>query len=103
MLRDFDESDVRALEFEHNTVADLCKYYAEHYARPAEYVDGRKVAGLRSFDTIRGHIDAINEHFGERTLRSITYEDVRRFKLERLRTLSASSTSRAWSDYCARR
>ncbi len=72
------------MTFENKCFDDLCDYYREQYACQAKYVDGRKVAGLRSWDTVRGQIEVVRAYFAGRLLRSITYEDLRRFKIDRL-------------------
>ena len=52
---------------------DLCDYFQEHYLKPAQYVDGRKVAGVRSLMTPIGQLKVLRDYFGERRLRSITH------------------------------
>src|SRR5437879_7955024 len=50
LLREIDETDGWALTYEKATVKDLCDFFLERYAVPPQYVDGRKVAGMRSYD-----------------------------------------------------
>jgi hypothetical protein len=37
----------KAFDIEKLTINDLCVYYENHYAKPPQYVNGRKVAVLR--------------------------------------------------------
>jgi integrase len=68
------------------TFNDLADFYAKHYLRPAEFVNGRKVAGLRDWKHPRAFIQTFRETFGKRNLRSITPEDIRNFRAMRLQT-----------------
>lgn len=72
--------------FDRLTFSDLCDYYLERYAQPASYVDGRKVSGLRSFQTVRGHLARLRDFFGRRQLRSISHGDLMDFRRDLLRS-----------------
>jgi hypothetical protein len=50
LLRDIDSTDGQAPHNERMTFAELCDYFEKYYVKDAEYVDGRKVAGMRSVD-----------------------------------------------------
>lgn len=63
------------------TFADLADYFERHYVVEAEYVDGRKVAGLRDVKHAEFHLSLLRTHFGKKPLRSITYGSVKHFKL----------------------
>jgi integrase len=66
------------------TFAELCDYFEKHYVKAAEYVDGRKVAGVRSLGTAKGQLNVLRDYFGSCCLRSITHGDVRQFRAARL-------------------
>jgi integrase len=68
------------------TFAQAAVEYEKARLIPARYVGDRKVAGLRSLDTPKRSLQTLIAHFGDRRLRSITYEDIQQFKLERLST-----------------
>jgi hypothetical protein len=36
----------------------------KHYVEAAEYVDGRKVAGVRSLGTAKGQLNVLRDYFG---------------------------------------
>jgi integrase len=84
LLTEFDASDGRAFLYENKTFLDLANYFREHFLVPARYVDGRKVAGLRSLPTVLGQLKVMEEHFGKRKLRQISNGDLRTFQAARL-------------------
>jgi integrase len=86
LVREIDETDGRSLDHERKTMKDLAAYYRLHYAKPAEYVDGRKVAGLRSLDTVLSQLTTIEAYFQSRSIRSVTYDEIRQFRDERMAT-----------------
>lgn len=67
------------------TFADLVAYYEKNYLIPAEYRDGRKIAGLRNPQNFKSTLKPIKAHFGKKRLRSLTYGDLRGYRLARLR------------------
>jgi integrase len=68
------------------TFDTLADYYEKTYLIEPEYVDGRKVAGLRSAYDYRHRLKVLREFFGKRKLRSITHGDLERFKAARLKS-----------------
>lgn len=84
LLRDIDATDGQSPRHERNTFAELCAYFEKHYVKAAEYVEGRKVSGVRSLATAQGQLTVLRDHFGGRQLRSITHGDVRDFRGTRL-------------------
>ena len=56
LLKEYDKTDGRGLAHESKTFKDLADHYEKHYAKEPEYVDGRKVAGLRSLATVQGQL-----------------------------------------------
>ena len=95
LLAELDATDGRTLAHEQKTFNDLADYYAEHYLRPAQYVDGRKVAGMRSLATVQVLLKTLRVYFGNRRLRSLTHGDVRTFRAERFKTPTRTGSQRA--------
>lgn len=85
----------KAIDAESMTFNDLCEYYAEHYMKEAQYVSGRKVAGLRSVVAVRGYVKIFREHFGRHRLKSVRYEDLLTFRNLRLTTSTHQSKQRS--------
>ena len=84
--RELEEHGERAIEAHSMTFADLADYFQQHYLRPAEYVGGRKVSGVRSLIPALAAIKALRVHFGNKAIRSITYSEIRSYKAIRLKT-----------------
>lgn len=81
----FDEGAADQVINARRTFADLAAYYKPIYLVEAQYVDGRKIAGRRSLDTVEHHFGLLVAHFGKTPLRSITHGAIRRYKSERLK------------------
>jgi hypothetical protein len=69
-------------------------YYEKHYLKPAEYIEDRKVAGLRSLEGLSGQLNAARDFFGLRPLRTITYADLADFRSQRLKTPTRGDVAR---------
>jgi len=85
LLKDLDAEGVKAVDFSKLTFNDLADFFTANYCKPAEYVDGKKVAGLRDVYRARYCVKRFRQHFGRRNLREITYEDVRAYYASRLK------------------
>jgi|SRR5215831_152953 len=94
LLKEIDATDGRTLAHERRTFAELADYYEKHYLKPAEYVEGRKISGLRSLKGLTGQLNAARSYFGQRGLRSITYADLASFRSERLKTPTRGDQAR---------
>lgn len=95
ILREFEEIGESILASDRMTFGDLANYFESHYLIPAQYVDGRKVAGIRSLVSAKSHLAALKEHFSNRKLRSITHGDIEKFKAKRLATPTKTGEQRA--------
>jgi len=94
LLAEVDKTGGRSLAKEHMTFLDLATYFEKEYLKPAEYVEGRKVAGVRSISPAMAAVKALKEHFGKRQLRGITHSDIRDFRAERLATKTKAKKQR---------
>lgn len=95
LLEKFETGGKKALDREKLTFNDLCDFYATHYMIPAQYANGRKVAGLRSVTSVKGYIGVFRGHFGKSLLSSISYEDIRSYRAARLKTGTHQSAQRS--------
>ena len=86
LVREFDDHGGKTLDAAQMTFADLVTYYKENYVFAPNYVDGRKVAGLRSWHSLLSRIAVLKEHFNKRRIRSITFGDLQKFRSVRLNT-----------------
>src|SRR5262245_52845103 len=73
--------DADKLKFE-----ELAGYYEADKVKPAQYHEGRKVAGLRSLSSVRYALKTLTAHFGRRFIKTITPTDIEKFKAKRLDT-----------------
>jgi integrase len=94
VLDEYEDRGERALEGNRMIFRDLAKIYKEHKLIPAEYVNGRKVAGLRSWKTPQAFLRTLVEYFGARRIKDMTKFSVEEFKLKRLKTLTVKGSQR---------
>jgi integrase len=66
------------------TFDELADYFDKSYLIPAQYIDGRKVAGRRSLKPAKTFLGELKKHFGAKRLQSIRFTDVERYKALRL-------------------
>lgn len=95
IIRDLDDHGPRTLDAAQMTFARLADYYKENYLNEPEYVDGRKVAGLRSYYGMRIRLDMLKDHFGRFKVRAITHGDLKRFRAKRLKTPTKQQRQRS--------
>jgi integrase len=91
LAREYDESGGRAHAAARMTFRELAAYCEEHYYKPAEYRDERKIQGVRGLATVMSQLKVLKEYFGAKPLRSITYADLRAFRAHRLQTASTKT------------
>lgn len=94
LVAEYDATGGRSLQYERQTFAELAARYEAHYLKPAEYVDGRKVAGVRSLAPAPAAVNALKAHFGVRPLRGITYGDILEYRAARLKTPTRGDRAR---------
>lgn len=92
LIKEIESCGARSIDASRMTFADLADYYQANYVRQAEYVDGRKIAGLRSFKSAPSTLNTLRQAFGKRLLRAITYGVIERYKQERLKTPAGKGT-----------
>jgi integrase len=95
LVHTLDNEGSTSIEAEKLTFNDLADFYSKHYLQEAEYSNGRKISGLRSVIQVKGYVNVFRDYFGRQKLRTITYEDLRTFKLKRLKTPTHQSEQRS--------
>lgn len=68
------------------TFDDLAELFRKRYLVEPTYVDGRKVAGMRSFKTSLYHLAPLEVFFGPQRLTRVTHNDLEDYKALRLKT-----------------
>lgn len=86
LLRDYKERGQQAIDGDRMIFNELAAYYQDTYLIAPQYVDGRKVAGLRDYVNARLLLKVLKQGFGPKKLRAITYGDIEWFRAARLRT-----------------
>lgn len=66
------------------TFGGLLTIYQEHFYKPAVIIEGRKVAGIKSYRTVKAQLSMLSEFFGVRMIRHITPESLIEYKLWRV-------------------
>jgi len=84
ILRELEAEGSKFVDCSRLTFNDLADFYAGNFCKPAEYIDGKKIAGLRDVERARGFLIRFREHFGNRHLREITYRDIYAYRNVRL-------------------
>jgi integrase len=74
-----------AIAVSRRTFNEWADFYAAHYCKPAEYLDGKKIAGLRDVGRSKSCLVRFRAFFGTRKLRDITYRDLRNYYTARLK------------------
>lgn len=85
LVRSIEERGEKAVDGDKLTFKALAEKYKDARLIPAEYVNQRKVAGVRSLSPALVALKVLVEHFGERRVKSITHSDIEAFKLARLK------------------
>lgn len=73
-----------AIDIEKLTFTDLLNYYEEHYAKPARFLNERKIEGMINLGRVKGFIRIFRPYFGGMKLRKITYGDILSYRTARL-------------------
>lgn len=94
ILRDLEDRGSKALDASRMTFADLTTYFEKHYLKPAEYVDGRKIEGVRSLIPAQAAVNALKRYFGKRRLQSLSYGDIRTYRAARLKDATRGDIAR---------
>lgn len=68
------------------TFKDLASYFTQTYLKPAKYIQGQKVEGLRSYKNCLLYLKVATEHFGNKLIKYIKWKDILNYKLKRLKT-----------------
>jgi integrase len=74
----------KSIDAEKLTFNGLADYYEKHYAKPAKFVDDRKVEGMRNVSRVKGFVKLFREYFGKIKIKQIGYEEIVTFRNYRL-------------------
>jgi integrase len=85
-IKELKEHGEKSVDASRMTFKELADYFEKNFLIAAEYVDGRKIAGRRSVKGLKEQLEIMKCFFNNKPIRSISYGDLWRFKLQRLRT-----------------
>lgn len=74
------------------TFGDLADYCEKHFYKPAEYAEGRRVAGVRGLAGAKSAINTLRGYFGARLVKTIYKTSLRDYKAHRLACVSEKTT-----------
>lgn len=94
-LNTHDTNGERGIEGERLRFSKLADEYAKRKVFEPEYQGDRKVAGLRSYQSVELLLDTLKAYFADKRVTTITHADVETFKLTRLRTPKSNDESRS--------
>ncbi|MCI0392768.1 MAG: site-specific integrase [Acidobacteria bacterium] len=95
LVRSIEERGEKAVDGDKLTFKTLAEKYKEARLIPAEYVNQRKIAGVRSLSSALFAVRVLVEHFGDRRVRAIKHSDIEAFKLARLKIPTVRGTERS--------
>ncbi len=85
LLREIEQHGSQVIDGAKLTFAKLADIYRDEKLIEPVYEDGVRVAGLRSFQGQRRRLVNLTEYFGAKRVVNITYGDIQKFKLKRLK------------------
>ena len=94
ILDDLEQRNGKTIDAARMTFADLATHFEKHYLTEAEYVDGRKVSGVRSLVPAQAAVNALKRYFGKRRLQSLSYGDIRSYRAARLKEPTPADLAR---------
>jgi integrase len=95
LLNDLANGGSEIFEGERLLFREAAERYSKWKLVPAQYVDDRKVAGIRSLPSAQRFLRVITDYFGNRRIRSITHADLDQFKRNRLNTPTIQGRQRS--------
>lgn len=95
LLEETAKQEIRKVYQATMTFKDLADYFVKNYLKPPEYVQGQKVEGLRSYKNCLLYLKVATEHFGNKLLKFIKWNDILNYKVKRLKTPTHHNKERA--------
>jgi integrase len=86
MRKEHETGGEALLDANRMTFAVLAREYEKNKLVPAVIVDGKKVAGMRSYASMKRFLVPLLAYFGRKRLRSIRHTDIETYKNARLNT-----------------
>ncbi len=84
LLFEIENNGLKSLDASTLTFNDLADYYKSHFLTEPEYLDDRKVSGLRDWKRRANMVKMYSSYLGQRKVKEITYDDLLMFRATRL-------------------
>jgi integrase len=94
IIREIEERGPKNFDAGRMRFRELAEKYAEAKLIEPVYVDGRKVAGMRSLYSAKLYTQTLVEYFGNRRVKDITHADLETYKMARLKVETRSGKQR---------
>src|SRR5262249_2230365 len=85
LINDIEQGGPEVIDGAKLTFKKLAGIYRDEKLMPPVYEDGVRISGLRSYITERHRLATLEAHFGAKRAVAISYGDILKFKLKRLR------------------
>ncbi len=95
IIREIEERGPKNFDAGRMRFRELAEKYAEAKLVEPVYVDGRKVAGMRSLYSAKLYTQTLVEYFSNRQAKAITHADLETYKMARLKADTRSGKQRA--------
>lgn len=94
LLRQIDDEGSKVVDYNLLTFNHLADHYEKNYLKPAQYVGGHKVSGLRDVERPKELLKHFRAYFGKKKLREITYGDLVSYRDKRFKVLTPRKQQR---------
>jgi integrase len=95
LLNEIEKDGLKSIDFAKLTFNDLAEYYNLHYVKEPQYLNDRKISGLRDWKRRGNMVKVFCKYFGTRKVREITYGDLLAYRTERLKTPKPNNKQRS--------
>lgn len=81
LLHELENHEGKSVEVARMTFGQLADHYNRNYLIEAQYVEDRKVAGLRSCYDAKLRLEILRGYFGTHRIRELTHSDLEKFRI----------------------
>lgn len=86
LMDDIEKHGSQIIDGDRMTFAHLAEQYETRKVFAPVYKEETKVAGMRSYKSVKSRLKLLIEHFGKRLIKTITHADIEKFRMQRLTT-----------------
>lgn len=86
LMQDIEQHGAKIIDGDRMTFAQLANHYETRKVFEPVYKEDTKIAGMRSFKSVKSRLKILIEHFGRHIIKTITHAEIEKFRLNRLNT-----------------